>query len=145
MILNMKQLFKYRKTDDSQKFAYVCFRLTTVFKIQHYGIYQPNHTKHGTSEENVSVCGTSLGGLVPAVNLSPKALLSFVEEWQFLFLDPYYNLLAWGIVQKYHFCALPSRFLFFPLSIQGPDINILKKSLWVICVGKELRIIKRPA
>lgn len=61
-------------------FPKVCFQLTTVFKIQHYGIYQPNHTKRGGSEENFSVCGTSLGGLVVAVDLSPNDLLSFVEE-----------------------------------------------------------------
>lgn len=72
MTLNIKQLFKYRNIDDSQKFAYVCFRSTMVFEIQHYGIYQPNHTKRGTSEENFSACGTRLGGLATTVDLSPK-------------------------------------------------------------------------
>ena len=85
---------KYKAALQIQKhrwFPKVCFQLTMVFKIQHYGIYQPNHTKRGTSEENLSVCGTRLGGHVTAVDLSPKwpaklcggvAILTPGSQWQ---------------------------------------------------------------
>lgn len=74
MTLYIKQLLKYRKMDDSQRFAYICFWSTSFFKIQHYRIYKPNQTKHRTSEENSPACGTGLSRLVAAVDLSPKPL-----------------------------------------------------------------------